>query len=184
MKFALALAAILFGLSVSGCGAIRSAQNQAKQEEQAAKFKDANERTEAIRNECRERRLQKELKTLKATIDCGNDRIYAIWREAGDPNLDLWSISLAARRVGAENVDNKKVTEAQYDLQIAELNSRLTDVRRQRGMENANMQMRATQVNSQAQAARTQSAASLMVGLAALQEASRPRPALMSATDR
>ena len=99
MKFALALTVILIGLSVSGCGAIRNAQNQAKQEEQTAKFKQAAEDAKAVADDCRDKRLRKELKNQKASVECSNERIYAIWEKAGDPNLDLLRISLAARLV-------------------------------------------------------------------------------------
>jgi len=73
--------------------------------------------------ECSEKRKRGEIKSFKASVECSNPRVYAAWKDAGDPNLDLLNILLAARMVGAENVDNRKVTEAEYQLQLAELNS-------------------------------------------------------------
>ncbi len=129
-----------------------------------------NSTAEAAIAECSEKRKRSELKTYRAAVECSNPRIHAAWKEAGDPNLDLLDVLLAARLVGAENVDKGKVTDAEYELQLAELNSRLNDERRRRSFANAEMQMR----QAQTQAAQAQSAAALLQGLAALQSASRP----------
>jgi hypothetical protein len=117
--------------------------------------------------ECNEKRKRGELKSFKASVECSNPKIYAAWKEVGDPNLDLLNLWLAARLVGAENVDKGKITEAEYQLQLAELNSRITNEKRRRSFANA-------QVASQVQAAQAQSAAALLQGLAALQSSSRP----------
>jgi hypothetical protein len=124
--------------------------------------------------ECSERHKRGELKSFKATVECSNPKIFAAWKDAGDPNLDLLNIVLAARLVGAENVDKGQVTEAQYQLQLAELNARITEERRRRSFGNAEMQLRQAQVSAQTQAAQTQSAAAVLQGLAALQSANRP----------
>lgn len=75
---------------------------------------------DAAVQECSERHKRGELKSFRATVECSNPKVFAAWKDAGDPNLDLLNIVLAAR-VGAENVDKGKVTEAQYQLQLAEL---------------------------------------------------------------
>jgi hypothetical protein len=124
--------------------------------------------------ECREKRKRGDLKTYRASVECSNPRVYAAWKEACYQNLDLLNILLTARLVGAENIDKGKVTEAEYELELAELNSRLTEERRRRSFANAEMQMREAQVTAQTQAAQVQSAAALLQGLAALQSASRP----------
>lgn len=174
-KIARTITVVAFGLSAVGCGAIRNAQQQAQQEALAAKFKEADTQAEAVMLECREKRLRKELKTIQASVECSNPRVYAIYRDAGDINLDLVNVYLAARLVGAENVDKGKITEGEYQLQLAELNSRIVDEKRRRAMANADMQMRQTQVAAQAQAAQAQSSAAMLQGLAALQSANRPR---------
>jgi len=73
--------------------------------------------------ECNEKRKRGELKTFKAAVECSNPKVYAAWKEASDPNLDLLNVLLAARLVGAENVDRGRITEAEYQLQLAELNA-------------------------------------------------------------
>jgi hypothetical protein len=69
--------------------------------------------------------------------------------------------------VGAENVDRGKITEAEYQLQLAELNTRITEAKRRRSLSDAH-------ANASLQATQAQSAAALLQGLAALQSANRP----------
>src|SRR5215469_15967982 len=119
------------------------------------------------------------IKNLRASVQCSNPKIFAAYREAGDPNLDLLNVYLAARVVGAENIDRKRVTEAEYQLQLAELESRLTKERRRRALDVADLQIRRAQAAAETQTAAAQaqaSTAALLVGLAALQSANRPAP--------
>jgi hypothetical protein len=129
---------------------------------------------EAAIAECNEKRKRGELKTFKAAVECSNPKVYAAWKEAGDQNLDLLNVLLAARLVGAENVDRGRITESEYQLQLAELNARITEEKRRRSLTDA--QARASLQTSQAlsSAAQAQSAAALLQGLAALQSANRP----------
>jgi hypothetical protein len=122
---------------------------------------------EAAIAECNEKRRRGELKSFKASVECSNPKIYAAWKEANDQNLDLLNVWLAARLVGAENVDGGKITEAEYQLQLAELNTRITEAKRRRSLSDA-------QANASLQATQAQSAAALLLGLAALQSANRP----------
>lgn len=117
--------------------------------------------------ECREKRTRGELKSFKASVECSNPKIYAAWKEVGDPNLDLVNVFLAARLVGAENVDRGKITEGEYQLQLAELNSRITEEKRRRASTDA-------QASANLQATQALSDAALLHGLAAFQSASRP----------
>jgi len=80
--------------------------------------------------------------------------------------------------VGAENIDRKRVTEAEYQLQLAELESRLTKERRRRALDVADLEIKRAQAAAETQtAAQAQaSTAALLVGLAALQSANRPAP--------
>jgi hypothetical protein len=110
-------------------------------------------------------------------VECSNPKIFAAYREAGDPNLDLLNVYLAARLVGAENVDKKRVTEAEYKLQLAELESRLTKERQRRALAVADLEIKRAQAAAEtqtAQAAQAQSNATLLLGLVALQSANRP----------
>jgi len=45
-----------------------------------------------------------ELKSLKATVECSNPKVYAAWKEAGETNLDLLNVLLAVRE------DNRRET--------------------------------------------------------------------------
>ena len=47
-----------------------------------------------------------------------NHKVYAAWKAAGDPNLDLLNVLLAAKLVGAERIDKGQVTLAEYQLQL------------------------------------------------------------------
>jgi hypothetical protein len=67
-----------------------------------------------------------------------------------------------------------QVTLAEYQLQLAELNARITEERRRRNFANADLQLREVEASAQTQAAQAQSAAALLQGLAVLQSANRP----------
>lgn len=124
---------------------------------------------EAAAMQCKGRRDRGELKTHKSLVECSNPKIYAAFKDADDPNMDLVSILLAARLVGAENVDRGRITESEFQLQIAELNARLNQERQRRNSASADMQIR----QAQTQAAQAQASASFLQGLAALQSANR-----------
>lgn len=128
---------------------------------------------EAAIAECRQRRANKELKTLRASVECSNPKIYAAWRDAGDPHLDLLGVVLAARAAGAEKVDRGQITEPEYELQLAQLNARLNDERRRRNLASIEQQTRQAEANAQIRAAEAQSAAALLQGLAAFRSAGR-----------
>jgi hypothetical protein len=153
-------------MSVAGLGLCLAGCAIAMQAQQAQKIKEATEKSEAAINECKDKRLRKELKTYKESAECSNPRVYAAWQEAGDPYLDLTGLLLAAKLVCAENMDKGKATEAECRLQVAELNSRLVSERQRRDQAVA-------QTRTQAQAANAQSTAALLQGLAALDAANR-----------
>ena len=161
---------------LKGCGLIQQAEQRAQNEAQAAKIAEADRKAAAVSDECRQKRLRKEVKGYVGSVNCSNPQLYEIWREAGDPALDLLNVELAARLVGAENVDKGKVSEGEYQLQLAELHTRIVEERRKRDFANADLRLRATQVAAQENAARAQSAAAMMQGLAALQSANQPAP--------
>jgi hypothetical protein len=129
---------------------------------------------DAANAECNEKHKRGELKSLKETVECSNPKVYAAYKEAGDPNIDLLNVLLAAKLVGAENVDRGRTTEAEYQLQVAELNSRITEEKRRRALTDAQVRASLQASQAQSEAAQTQSTAALMQGLAALQSANRP----------
>jgi hypothetical protein len=151
-----------------------SAQLRDQQEATAQKMKAAGEIAAAVANECKEKRLRKELKTHKEAVECSNPKIYKAWQEAGSPILDLIAVHLAGRLVCAENIDKGKATEAECQLQLAELYSRVVSEGRRREQAAVQTQAMQTQAAAQAQAANAQSAGALLQGLAALQTANRP----------
>jgi hypothetical protein len=124
--------------------------------------------------ECGDKHKRGEIKTFKAEVECSSPKVYAAWKDAGNPNLDLLNVLLAAKLVGAEKVDKGKITLAEYQLQLAELNTRITEEERRRSFANADLQLKEAQVSAETQAAQAQSTAALLQGLAALQSANRP----------
>lgn len=124
----------------------------------------------AVMAECNEKRLRKEIRGFKASVECSSQRVKAEWRERKYPHMDLVDVYEAARLVGAENVDKGRITEAEYQLQMAELRSRFTAESQKRNLAVANSQA----AQAQAQAANTQAKAAMLQGLSAFQLASRP----------
>ena len=110
--------------------------------------------------ECRQKRLEKEINGFKASAECSNPKIIAAWQEAQFPYMDLIFVFTAARVVGGENVDKGKITEAELNLELAELNSRIVAEEQRRNLAKSN-----------AQAAQMQATGSLVQGLGALQSA-------------
>jgi hypothetical protein len=127
---------------------------------------------DSIIAECNEKRLKKEIKGFKASVECSSPSVKAAWRERRFPYMDLVDVYEAARLVGAENVDKGKLTEAEYTLQLAELRSRLATEEQRRNLAVANTQA----AQAQAQAASTQATAAMLEGLSAFQAANRPAP--------
>ena len=133
---------------------------------------------DAIIAEFDEKRIKKEIKGFKGVVECSSPRVIAAWRERKYPYMDLINVYEAARLVGAENADYGKLTEAQYKLQLAELQSRLTSEAQRRGLAVANTQA----AQAQAQAANAQASAAMLQGLSAFQTANRPQRPLNCTT--
>jgi hypothetical protein len=152
--------AISLSMVVAGCGAVH-------QQVQQTKIKEAWATTNAATAECREKRIRKELKTYRESVECSNPTILAAWQGADYPFMDLVSLYTAARLVGAERIDKGTITEAEFELQLAELRSRLAAEDERRSLAFSSAQAAQAQANAQ-------SAAVLMQGLAALQAANTP----------
>jgi hypothetical protein len=54
--------------------------------------------------ECGDKHKRGEIKTFKAEVECSSPKVYAAWKDAGNPNLDLLNVLLAEKLVGAEKV--------------------------------------------------------------------------------
>jgi hypothetical protein len=126
----------------------------------------------SIMAECNEKRLKKEVKGFVGSVRCSSPKVIAAWRQRKYPYMDLVDVYEAARLVGAENVDKGRISEAEYNLQLAELRSRFTAEGQRRSLAVANTQA----AQAQAQAANTEAAGALLQGLGALQAANRQTP--------
>lgn len=94
------------------------------------------ERSRAAIAECRDRRLKKEIATYKASAQCASPKIYAAWREANYPHMDLITAWLNAREAASEKVDQNAITPKEFERQMAEITNRLTaeEQRRRAGL--------------------------------------------------
>jgi hypothetical protein len=148
-------------------GAAAAYQQQVEQKK--ADFKAAAENFKVAAEDCKQKRLSGELKTYVESVQCSNPALISSYRNAGYPYMDLIELLAASRLVGAERIDKHEMTEAELQLQMAELNSRVTAEaqRRTLAMMNANSQSMAA--HAQAQSAQAQSTAVMLQGLSAFQ---------------
>ena len=127
---------------------------------------------ESIPAECNDRRLRKEIKGYKAAAECTSSKILDVYRERHYPYMDLIGVLEAARVVGAEKVDQGKISEAEYKFQLAELKSRLNSEAQKRDLALANAQVAQAQVD----ASNAQANAAMLHGLSAFITATRGPP--------
>ncbi len=154
---------IVLALMLSGCALI-----------QQQRYKAAQAKLEAATLECRAKRLAGELKSFVESAQCSNPQMIAAFREVDYPHMDLINLVAASRLVGAEKVDKGELTEAEFQLQLAELQTRIVSEEQRRNLAAAN-------ARSQAQSARAADTAAtgvLLQGLKAL----RPPPTVTCTT--
>ena len=84
------------------------------------------ERSRAAIAQCRERRLKKEIATYQQSAQCASPLIYAAWRDAGYPHMDLITAWLNAREAASAKVDQKAITAKEFEQQMAAITNRLT----------------------------------------------------------
>lgn len=82
--------------------------------------------------ECRQKRLRKEIATYKESAQCSNPQIFAAWKAANYPDMDLITEWLDAREQASEQVDNRQLTPKQFEQRMDELTVRLTAEERRR----------------------------------------------------
>ncbi len=82
--------------------------------------------------ECRNKRLNGELKTYVDSAKCSNPRILAAYEKANYPYMDLVSLFITKRMEVSEKIDSKQLTEAEGNLQIAKLLMQISDLERKR----------------------------------------------------
>ncbi len=90
---------------------------------------------EAI-DECRDRRLNKELSSYKESAQCSDPKIFAAWRDAHYPHMDLITEWLNAREAASAQVDQHQLTPQQFEQEMDQLTLRLTaeEQRRRAGL--------------------------------------------------
>lgn len=76
--------------------------------------------------ECRQKRLRRELPDYKASAECSNPQIFAAWQAANYPHMDLIAEWLNARELASEQVDQHRLTPKQFEEQMDALTVRLT----------------------------------------------------------
>jgi len=84
------------------------------------------EQSRAAIAECRDRRLRKELTTYRQSAQCSSQKIFAAWRDAGYPHMDLIAEWLTAREEASDKVDQRLITPKEFDEQMDALTIRLT----------------------------------------------------------
>jgi hypothetical protein len=161
---------LTLSIALCGCGIIQRQQAQQRAQEQEARMKAAAAEATAAINDCRQLRLAGEIKTFAESVRCANLRITAAYQNASYPYMDLIFLFTSARLVGAEKVDKGELTEAEVQLQISELMTRVSNEERRRQYEAQSAQNQAMI----ARAAQTQAAGQLLQGLSAFSAAVNP----------
>ena len=106
-----AAAALL--LALAGCFSTQS------------RWGEAGAKARAAYAQCDQRRLTGQSRTHLAAVDCAVPTVIAAYQEAAYPFRDITYLSVQARRIGSRRVDAGEVTEAEYQHDVAELDSRL-----------------------------------------------------------
>lgn len=148
---------------------------------------------QAASDECKNKRLAGELKTHVDVVNCANPRIRAAWQAANYPYMDLIDQVLAHRLLIAEELDRKKLTEGEAQVELTAFISKMVEEGQQRALaaqavtshaqaEAATAQAAGAVANAaeaQAEAARVNAWAGLA---AAASQASNPRPTVTCTT--
>ncbi len=90
------------------------------------------ERSRGAIEECRQRRLRGEIKSYKESALCSNPQIFAAWKQANYPHMDLITTWLNTREAESEKVDQKLITAEQFEREMDDLTVRLTAEERRR----------------------------------------------------
>ena len=125
---------VALALAAGGCSA--SAQDAPPQPAMMAVMKVPLEKSRVAIAECRERRKRGEFKTYRESAACSNPVIFAAWRDANYPHMDLITAWLGAREEGSAKVDQNNLTPREFEEQMAALTVRLTaeEQRRRAGL--------------------------------------------------
>lgn len=141
-KRTLCFAVVLLAIGASDASQRLRAQDSAQQQPMPSAMPAVMaaplEKSRAAIEECRERRLRGELVGYKQSAECSSPRIFAAWREANYPHMDLITDWLNARETLSGQVDQKTITPRQFQEQMAAVTNRLTaeEQRRRAGLLN------------------------------------------------
>lgn len=124
--------------------------------------------------ECRQKRLNRNLKSYVESVRCSNPVILEAHQEAGDPNMDLIQLLCAYRMAVAELEDKGKLTEAEGNVAIEELVLRVSQEGLLRAMQQQaeSRQQQAMDLQQQNNA-RMQAYGTLLQGLGTWQPANK-----------
>jgi hypothetical protein len=150
---------------LGGCGLARQQQAIKEQQQQAQKI--LIEAQNAIRD-CDVMRKQGMLKTYVAHVECSNPYLIKEAEATSFPYMDLINLQATKRLEVAEKVDEKKITEAQGQLELAQMYSYITEEINKRNIEVSNSLTQASIANaawSQATAMNTQANAAMREAL-------------------
>jgi hypothetical protein len=86
----------------------------------------------AAMQECRGMRLAGQLKTHAASCDCSNPRILSAYQSAGYRYMDLVVMMTKARHDECERIDRGLLTEAQSQVEYAQLMNTIHNIEQQR----------------------------------------------------
>ena len=106
--------------------------------------------TQAISEECHEKRLSGRLKGFADTARCSNDRIRQMWADAGFPYMDLVDLMAADRLAVAERMDKGELSIAEANVQMAEFGVRVINEAQRRDAESRQTAIQAQQVQQAA----------------------------------
>jgi hypothetical protein len=148
--------AVMFALTLAGCGIARQQQVAAARQQYVDGIKQAGVEAKAAMLECKNKRISGELKTYVASVQCSNPRITEAFQRAGYRYMDLVGVLTARRTEVAEKIDEHKITEAQATLENAEYASHIADEERHRNLEMTSAQSNINRANAQDDAANRQ----------------------------
>ena len=137
------LLALVVYISIFPVGCQNSLQSI--QKEQETRLAVMQEKEKSILAECELKRLGGELKTYAESTQCSNPVIIQAHQEAGDPAMNLVYLLTAYRLAIAERIDKGALSEAEGNLMLAQLVSRINTERLQRDMAAAQQTARVSQ---------------------------------------
>jgi hypothetical protein len=112
------------------------------QRDQEAKLAVMQEKEKSIVAECELKRLRGELKTYAESAHCSNPVIIQAHQEAGDPAMNLVYLFTAYRMAIADRIDRNALSQAQGNLMLAQLVSRINTERLQSDLATAQQRVR------------------------------------------